>query len=366
MTENNYCVIMAGGVGSRFWPLSRKAKPKQFLDILGTGRTLLQQTYDRFQTICPSENFLVVTSEEYVDIAREQLPDVPPENILGEPARRNTAPCIAYATYKIKSKNPQANMVVTPADHLVLYVEQFRETITKTLQFVENNDVLATIGIKPTRPETGYGYIQLNNKIKDEKTGIYKVETFTEKPNLEMAKVFLQSGEFMWNAGIFISSVEAMSSALGKYLSDVDYLFNPKVNGGVDVYNTPDEIEFIKKVYSAVISISIDYGVMEKAENVYVMPADFGWSDLGTWSSLYDYSKKDEHGNALNSDNVLVVDTKNSIISAPNNRLVVVNNLENAIVVEADGILFISGSIEEKKIRDIVKKIKEEKGEEFL
>lgn len=359
MNKNNYCVIMAGGIGSRFWPLSRIKKPKQFLDILGTGRTLIQQTFDRFKGICPSENFLVVTNEIYAEEVAVQLPEIPKDNILAEPARRNTAPCIAYAVHKIKKKNPLANMVVTPADHLVIYVEDFQQIINKALDYTENNNDLLTIGIKPTRPETGYGYIQVDNNF--EKSNICKVKTFTEKPELEMAKFFFESGEFLWNSGIFIWSLKTIHEALNNLLFEVNELFENK-----SVYYTDKEADFIKDVYKKVKNISIDYGIMEKATNVKVLPADFGWSDLGTWRSLYDYSDKDECKNVVNGDNVLLFDTKNSIINVPKDKLVVVHGLDNAIVAEADGLLLISSLNDEQRIRQIVTDIRVEKGDDFI
>ncbi|MEA3452604.1 MAG: mannose-1-phosphate guanylyltransferase [Bacteroidota bacterium] len=361
MNQNNYCVIMAGGIGSRFWPLSRQSKPKQFLDILGVGRTLIQQTYDRFLTICPLENFLVVTSDDYVELVKEQLPEIPAENILGEPARRNTAPCIAYAANKIKKKNPLANMVVTPADHLVLYVEQFRSIINNAINFADNKSSLLTIGLKPTRPETGYGYIQICSECEGLPEGIEKVKTFTEKPDLDMAKVFLESGEFLWNSGIFIWSVKSLLEGFHTHLSAMNLLFDDSSK-----YYTEKEDEFIKDIYKKVDTISIDHGLMEKAENVYVLPADFGWSDLGTWGSLYDNLKKDENNNVIQGDNVLTYNTKNTIVNVPNSKLVVVHGLDGAIISESDGLLLISNLENEQKIRQIVNDIRVEKGDEFV
>lgn len=352
---------MAGGVGSRFWPLSRTKKPKQFIDVLGTGRTLIQQTFDRFKGICPNENYFVVTNEIYVDVVHEQLPEIPIENILAEPARRNTAPCIAYAAHKIKNKNPLANMVVTPADHLVIYVDQFQEVVNNALGFAEKNNSLLTIGIKPTRAETGYGYIQICNDCKIDAEGINKVKTFTEKPDIEMAKIFYESGEFLWNSGIFIWSVKSILDAMHKLLSDVNVLFDND-----SVYYSDKEKAFINDVYKKVKTISIDYGVMEKADNVNVLPADFGWSDLGTWSSLYDYSDKQDNGNVINGDNVLVYDTENTIINVPKDKLVVVHGLKDAIVAESEGLLLISSLKDEQRIRQIVTDIRVERGEEFV
>lgn len=352
---------MAGGVGSRFWPLSRTKKPKQFIDVLGTGRTLIQQTFDRFKGVCPNENFLVVTNEIYVDEVKNQLPEIPVENILAEPSRRNTAPCIAYAAHKIKQKNPLGNIVVTPADHLVIYVDQFQNVINNALTYASENNSLLTIGLKPTRPETGYGYIQICNDCSETAPGINKVKTFTEKPDIEMAKIFVESGEFLWNSGIFIWSVKTILDAMLHLLPDVNGLFD---NDGV--YYTEKEKDFIDDVYKKVKTVSIDYGVMEKAENVNVLPADFGWSDLGTWSSLYDYSEKVENGNVVSGDNILLYDTQNSIIHVPSNKLVVVHGLKDAIVAESDDLLLISTLKDEQHIRQIVTDIRVEKGEDFV
>lgn len=352
---------MAGGIGSRFWPLSRTQKPKQFLDILGTGRTLIQQTFDRFKGICPDENFLVVTNEIYTEEVSKQLPEIPIENILAEPARRNTAPCIAYAAHKIKQKNPMANMVVTPADHLVINIEQFQSVINNALNYAQINNSLLTIGIKPSRPETGYGYIQVCNDCDEKATGIFKVKTFTEKPDLEMAKIFVESGEFLWNSGIFIWSLKSILSAFHEHLPEVDILFDDK-----SVYYTDKEKSFIDDVYKKVKTISIDYGVMEKASDVNVLPAEFGWSDLGTWGSLYDYGEKDEKKNVVNGDNILLYDTENTIVNVPKDKLVVVHGLRDAIVAESDGILLISSLKDEQHIKQIVTDIRVEKGKDFV
>ncbi len=295
--DNNYCVIMAGGIGSRFWPLSRKSMPKQFLDILGTGRTLLQQTFDRFSKIIPLENFYVVTNADYLQLIREQLPGVPVRQILTEPLRRNTAPCIAYASHKIKTINPDANLIVAPSDHLILNETEFLRQISKGLEFVAAHPVLLTLGIHPDRPETGYGYIQIGEKMKYRGfENLHHVKTFTEKPDLEMARVFLESGEFFWNSGIFLWSLRSILDALKTHLPEMATLFAQ----GDHLYNTSDEKAFINKIYSECMGISIDYGIMEKSENVCVLTADFGWTDLGTWGSLYENREKDENGNVVN------------------------------------------------------------------
>ena len=355
---------MAGGVGSRFWPLSRSAKPKQFLDILGTGKTFLQQTFDRFKSICPPENILIVSNKDYKNIILEQLPEVLEENVLLEPMRRNTAPCIAYANYKIKEKNPQANIIVAPSDHLILNEKEFERVIRQGIDFVSKNDALLTLGIKPNRPETGYGYIQINN---DQKIGEIdckptKVKTFTEKPNLEMAKIFFESGEFFWNSGIFLWKLDAIMDAFDKHLSEVNELFKR----GIGIYNTGEEQAFIDETYSESKNISIDYGIIEKAENVYVLCADFGWSDLGTWGSLYENSRKNEENNAVIGKNVMLYDTESSIINMPDDKLAVIQGLKDYIVVESDGILLICKKQDEQKIRQFVKDVQIKKGEEFV
>ena len=355
---------MAGGVGSRFWPLSRTAKPKQFLDILGTGKTFLQQTFERFRNICHPENILIVSNKDYKEIILEQLPEVLEENVLLEPMRRNTAPCIAYANYKIKEKNPEANIIVAPSDHLILNEAEFERVIRQGLDFVSKNDALLTLGIKPNRPETGYGYIQINQnqKIGEIECVPTKVKTFTEKPNLEMAKIFFESGEFFWNSGIFLWKLNSIMDAFDKHLSEVNELFKK----GIGIYNTDEEHKFIDKTYSESKNISIDYGIIEKADNVYVLCADFGWSDLGTWGSLYENSEKNEKLNSVIGKNVLLYDTKSSIIRMPDNKLAVIQGLKDYIVVESDGILLICKKEDEQKIRLFVKDIKIKKGEEFV
>lgn len=352
---------MAGGVGSRFWPLSRQKKPKQFLDILGTGRSLLQMTYDRFSGICPAENFLVVTSAEYVDEVKAQLPQLNNDNIIGEPARRNTAPCVAYAAFKIKKKNPAATMVVTPADHLVLEIDKFREVIKKALNFAQDNMALVTVGVKPTRPETGYGYIQVSSELAKSKDGINKVKTFTEKPDLKMAKIFIESGEFLWNAGIFVWSVKSIMNALKEHTPEMFLLFDDEPK-----YDSPSEKEFIEDVYTKVKAISVDYAIMEKAQNVYVIPVDIGWSDLGTWGSLFEYSEKDKNNCVYDKDKVKVYNSKDSIVKVKDSKLVVLNGVNNLIVAESDGLLLISNKDDEQKIRQIVNDIKLDIGEEYV
>lgn len=349
MKQDNYCVIMAGGIGSRFWPLSRSRKPKQFLDILGTGKTLIQETFQRFTKICPPENIIIVTSKEHKYLVKEQLPQIPEENIIEEPLRRNTAPCIDYANFKILGKNPNANVIVAPSDHLITMEGEFIETLESALEFSRENNALVTLGIKPNRPETGYGYIQVDKTVNKSKN-FYKVKTFTEKPDFELAKVFYESGEFLWNSGIFIWTLESIMGAFTKHLPEVHTLFL-SLQGK---YNTKEEEDLIADLYSSCKSISIDYGIMEKAKNVYVISADFGWSDLGTWSSLHEHSLKDEQNNANNSVNTMIYDTTNSIINVSCNKQVIIQGLDNKIVVETEDVLMICDRKNEQKIKQIV------------
>lgn len=362
MNSNNYCVIMAGGIGSRFWPLSRNANPKQFLDILGTGHTLIQQTFDRVAKVCAPENIYVVTNEIYAEQVKQQLPLLTTEQILCEPARKNTAPCIAYACYKIAKLNPHANVIVAPSDHVIANAARFEESIVKAFEFTAKNDCLLTLGIQPSRPDTGYGYIQFIDDKKPEENKVYKVKTFTEKPNLEMAKFFLQSGEFLWNAGIFIWSVKSIINALQQHLPEMSTLFEE----GNAVFNTEDESEYIKKIYPLCANVSIDFGVMEKAKNVHVMSTEFGWSDLGTYGSLYEHMKQDENKNAVVGKNVMLYDTKNCIVQMPKNKLVVLQGLDDYIVVESDNVLLICRKEDEQHIRQFVNDVKLNKGEKFV
>ena len=354
---------MAGGIGSRFWPLSRVVKPKQFLDILGVGRTFLQQTFDRFSTIIPKENFLIVTSVKYKDLVLEQLPELKEEQVLLEPLRRNTAPCLAYAAYKIKTKNPDANLIVAPSDHIILKEEEFVRQIKNGLQFVKENDALLTLGIKPNRPETGYGYIQVKKRAKfNEFANLYKVKTFTEKPDEQMANVFVESGEFFWNSGIFIWSLQSLLKAFDAHLKNVSSLFEK----GMKLYNTSNEVHFIKKTYSECPAISIDYGIMEKAKNVYVLTADFGWSDLGTWGSLYENKEKDSNGNVINGDNILTYNTKNCIVNISNQKVAVLQGLDGYIVAESNETLMICRKEDEHQIKQFVTDVKIKKGDSLI
>jgi len=361
--ENYYAIIMAGGVGTRFWPMSTTQHPKQFLDILGTGRTLLQQTYDRLLGVCNNDNIYIVTSTAYQKLVAQQLPNLPKENILTEPARKNTAPCVAYASYKIHKLNPKAITVVAPSDHLIKKEETFIKAIKSCFVKAKNEDCLITLGIKPTRPDTGYGYIQIKESDVTEKDNrIYKVKTFTEKPDHDMAKFFMESGDFLWNSGIFVWSTKSIINAMENSDPELANLFKE----GWDLYNTPKEKDFIKKTYTVCKNISIDYSVMEKATNVYVRASVFGWSDLGTWGSLYTHIQKDKNHNALVGKNVITYDSKNCIVHVPNDKLVVLQGLEDYIVVESEGVLMICKKQDEQQIRNFVNDVKVNKGEKFV
>lgn len=363
MNQNNYCIIMAGGIGSRFWPMSRKDHPKQFIDILGTGKTLIQSTFNRFLKICPSENIYIVTNESYKGLVLEQLPMISERQVLCEPSRRNTAPCIAYANYTILERNPNANIVVAPSDHIILKEDIFTEVITAALEASEKNDWLLTLGIQPNRPDTGYGYIQFEEKDAcPSDSRIKKVKTFTEKPQLEMAKEFLASGDFLWNSGIFIWRLETIMKSFQTYLPDVDQLFR----AGIGKYNTKAESAFIEQTYSCCRNISIDYGVMEKADNVFVLSSDFGWSDLGTWGSLYDTRVKDHDQNTIVGQNVMVYDSRNCIVNMPNDKLVVLQGLDGYILVEDEGTLLVCRKEDEQQIRQFVNDVMIEKGEKYV
>lgn len=359
--NDTYLIIMAGGIGSRFWPMSTTTSPKQFHDVLGLGRTLIQQTADRFKGICPSENIFVVTNEDYVELVKEQLPFLQNHQILSEPFRKNTAPCVAYASYKIKSKNPNAKLIVAPADHVVFKEDDFKNTIQIALEKASSENCLVTLGIKPSRPDTGYGYIQFVND-NDKNNPIKKVKTFTEKPEKELAKQFIKSGDFYWNSGIFIWSATSITQAFEEFLPDEAKLFEE----GKEIYFTDKEEKFIEEIYPQTKSISIDYGIMEKAKNVYVVLSDFGWSDLGTWGSLYTHIEHDEHKNAIVGKNVRVYDSEKNMIKVPDNKLVVIHGLDGYIVVESNNTLLICKKEDEQKIKDFVADLKAEKKSKFV
>jgi mannose-1-phosphate guanylyltransferase len=355
MNKNNYAVIMAGGIGSRFWPMSKVTFPKQFLDILGTGETLIQQTFNRLQRVCPAENILIVTNRNYKDLCLEQLPDVIESNILCEPAMRNTAPCVAYAAFKIQSINENANMIIAASDHIILKEDEFVRVANDCLKLVAKNDILLTLGITASRPDTGYGYIQFTDKKLGNHQKVKKVKTFTEKPDQDLALNFLDSGDFLWNSGMFAWSVKSITLAYRKQLRDMYDLFEE----GKKFYNTSKEVEFIDRIFPGCKNISIDYAIMEKSENVYVYPADFGWSDLGTWGSLYTHLNLDKNRNAVQGNKVLLYDSANNIIKVPNNKVVVMQGMNGYIVAENEGTLLICKKENEQQIKKFIADVKE-------
>lgn len=358
MTDN-YCVIMGGGIGSRFWPFSRETHPKQFLDMFGIGRSLLQLTFDRFAKIIPVENIYIVTNEIYAPLVKEQLPELKEKQILLEPSRRNTAPCIAYASYHIRACNPKANIVVAPSDHLILKEEQFVRDIKKALDFVSKNNALVTLGVKPSRPETAYGYIQSD----EESIGEFnRVKTFTEKPNSELAQVFFESGEFFWNSGLFVWNVSSILDAFSRYLPDITARFDL----GLDKFNTPEERAFINENFLYCQNISIDYGIMEKADNVYMLGVDFGWADLGTWGSVYDIAQKDENSNVFQQNKVMLYDSKDNLIALEDKgKLAVIHGLEGYLVAESGNVLLICKRDDEHRIKQFIADAQLEHGKEF-
>jgi mannose-1-phosphate guanylyltransferase len=355
--QHNYVVIMAGGIGSRFWPFSRSTNPKQFHDVLGNGQSLLQQTAARFDEICPPENIYIVTSAEYEGLVREQLPFLSADQILLEPTRRNTAPCIGYACYKIASRDPQANVVIAPADHVIQYVDEFVRVVKVAMDATEEQDILMTLGITPSRPDTGYGYIQY---VPNPRQAVKKVRRFTEKPPLAQARQFVESGEFVWNAGIFAWNVQALKRAFAQHLPDLHEVFS----AGEATYYTDQEADFVSKAYTTCRGISIDNGLMEPADNVHVVLSNFGWSDLGTWKSLYDVSEKDENQNVTDGE-ILLYETRNCIIKTPKERLVTVQGLDGYIVAEYDNVLLICRIDEEQRVKEFVAEA-QQRGQEFV
>jgi len=358
--DHTYVAIMAGGIGSRFWPVSRTGFPKQFLDILDTGKTFIQQTFERFQKFVPLQNIYVVTADEYVDITREQLPQLPVENIVSEPFRKNTAPCIAYISFKLQQKDPNATLIVAPADHLILDEEKFRAVCKEAIGFAHRYNALLTLGIKPTHPNTGYGYIQYEDQNQED--SLYKVKTFTEKPNKELAQTFMASGDFLWNAGIFVWNVSCCIEAFQKHLPEMYELFAAEQQA----FNTPNERAAIESIYPQCTNISIDFGVMEKADNVYVIPASFGWSDLGTWCSAWENMEKDYFENAVAGEKVIVFDTSKSMIHAQNGKLMVLQGLEDYIVVDTKDVLLVCQKDKEQEIKDYVAEVKRNMGDKYL
>lgn len=345
-----HVVIMAGGIGSRFWPMSTPEYPKQFVDVMGCGKTMIQMTVERFAPLCPMENFWVVTSAAYVDIVREQLPGIPVENILAEPCARNTAPCIAYACWKIRMKDENANIVVTPSDALVTDGEEFRRVIGTALEFTAQGKRIVTVGITPTRPETGYGYIQAQIPM-ESADEVLAVSAFKEKPSLEVAKMYLAAGNYLWNAGIFVWNVSTILESMRRFVPDLA----EKMDRMSEAFYTPSEAAVVGEIFPTCEKISIDYAVMEKADYIYTIPGDFGWSDVGTWGSLWTLLPHDENGNAVIGENVHLYGCKGCIVHAPNASSVVLEGLEDSIVVERNGRILICRLSEEQRIKDFEK-----------
>ncbi len=346
--NNNHLVIMAGGVGSRFWPMSTPDRPKQFIDVLGCGRTLLQLTVDRFAGICPIENIWVVTSDKYTAQVRQQLPDIPEDNILKEPCRRNTAPCIAYVSWKIKARNPRANIVVTPSDHVVMNVKEFQRVIRSAMSFTEDSDAILTLGMKPTRPETGYGYIEADLTVASAvNKEVYRVDSFKEKPDLQTAEHYIRHDNYFWNAGIFVWNVNTIVNAFRVYQPAIASIFE----GMAHLYFTPGEQTAINTEFPNCENISVDYAILEKAEEIFVLPADFGWSDLGTWGSLHERMTKDLAHNVTIGPNIHLYDTANCIVHTTEEKKVVVQGLDGYIVAEKDDTLLICKLSEEQRIK---------------
>lgn len=352
MNNSIHIVIMAGGVGSRFWPMSTPECPKQFIDVMGCGRTMIQMTVERFAPLCPIENIWVVTSGDYVEIVQKQLPQIPTQNILAEPAMRNTAPCIAYACWKICKHYPDANVIVTPADALVINIDEFRRTIAAALDFTSRGRRIVTVGIRPTRPETGYGYIEVGGIAEKVDAGaIYKVESFKEKPSLEIAKEYLGSGRFLWNAGIFVWNVETIIDSIRTFVPDLA----KKMDEMSESFYTSSEHVAVQTIFPTCEKISIDYAVMEKADYIYTIPGYFGWSDVGTWGSLWTLLARDDNNNAIVGENIHLNECRGCIVHAPNAKSVVLQGLEDSIVVERDGRILVCKLSDEQRIKDFQK-----------
>jgi mannose-1-phosphate guanylyltransferase len=360
MNKHNYVAIMAGGIGSRFWPMSRSNYPKQFLDILNTGKTLIQQTFDRYTKFIPIENIFVITANEYMPLVKEQLPQLNEENILGEPFRKNTAPCVAYISLKLFLRDPESRLIVAPADNLIFETDEYIKTSLKAIEFACVTDSLVTLGVKPTYPNTGYGYIQHNSK--EINGNIFKVKTFTEKPDLELAKTFIKSGDFLWNAGIFFWKTKNILTAFEKYLPEIYEVFFAEK----DKLNTAEEAAALNEIYPQCTNISIDFGIMEKADNVYVIPASFGWGDLGTWNSAWENMEKDYLGNAVHGKEVMVVDATQCMVHVPDNKLVILQGLDDYIVVDTKDVLLICKKDKEQDIKDYVAEVKRSKGDKYI
>ena len=360
MNNHHYVAILAGGLGTRFWPKSRASNPKQFLDILNTGKTLIQSSYERYTSFIPKENIFIITSEEYTDKVKEQLVGINHENILAEPSRKNTAPCVAYISFKLLQRDPEALLVVAPSDHSITDTDSFRELTLLSLEFAAHMKAFVTIGIQPTYPNTGYGYIQFEPVQVADK--IYKVKTFTEKPDAELAKAFIVSGDFLWNAGIFTWRVDTVINALEQYQPEMYDLFAAEKEN----FNTAEERNALARIYPLCTNISIDYALMENAKNVFVIPGSFGWSDLGTWNSAYENLEKDRLGNAIAGNNVFIIDAVKSMVSAPHNKLVVLQGLDDFIVVDTKDVLLICKREKEQQVKEYLAEVKKTKGDKYI
>ena len=361
MNKNNYAIIMAGGVGTRFWPKSRRSLPKQFIDILNTGETLIQSTFNRLSNCVRTENIYIVTNKNYAQLCIDQL-KIKKENIFLEPIMRNTAPCIAYSSFKIKQKNPQANILVCPSDHIVHDNNLFSEIIGECLKISSTSEIIVTLGINPTRPDSGYGYIQYEQNETIEDSKIKKVKTFTEKPSQSLALQFIDSGDFLWNSGMFIFNVNTIINSFRTHLNEIYEIFND----ASDIYWTTKEVKYIERFFPACKNISIDYGILEKSDNVYVYPSNFGWSDLGTWGSIYAISEKDENQNIVKGEKVIAYDCTNSIFNISDDKLLIAHGLDNYIVIESNNNILICKKEDEQQVKNFVNDIKVKFGDERI
>lgn len=350
--SNTYVAIMAGGIGSRFWPASREERPKQFLDILGVGKSLIRLTFERFLKLCPASNIFIVTNKQYAGLVKEHLPELTDNQILTEPSRNNTAPCIAYTAFKLQALNPDANLVVAPSDHVILKEDTFVETLQQGLAFTAANDALLTLGITPTRPDTGYGYIEIDPKAPGDSNQPKSVKAFREKPDRPTAQQYLDSGNYLWNAGIFVWRVSSLLKAFAENAPEIHRI----LGAGAPHYNTPQEQAFIDEAYPTTPSISVDYAIMEKAGNVFTIPSDFGWSDLGTWASLHAESPKDDQSNVVQGSPIQLIDTQNTLVRAPKGKRLVIGGLDDYIVVDEGDVLLIWPKSREQEIKHLVDK----------
>ena len=360
MNKDHYVLILAGGIGTRLWPKSKQALPKQFLDILHVGKTFLQATYERYTSFIPKENIYVITNKDYLSIVKEQLPVLDAENILSEPSRKNTAPCVAYISFKLLHKNPNANIIVSPSDQIILDKQGFEIAAQKALNFSDKKNAFVTLGIKPLYPNTNYGYIQREQyEIEPQ---IFKVKTFTEKPPLEMAQTFIDSGDFLWNTGLFVWKASEILKEFEMFQPEMYEAFAD----AKDLFDQDRESEVLESVYGLCTNLSLDLAIMEKSENVYIVPCEFGWSDLGTWNNIYDNQEKDYLGSALSGDRILNIDSTESIINVSDNKLVVIQGLDNHIVIDTDEVLLICKRDNEKDMKEYMTEVRKKYGEKFM